>query len=204
MGMDFSLFVLLVLLPGIAAMKIHDVVTGEGKREFELSLLTAAMYVVVVYGLLALLGRIEALGITSSPAATAFKPITLMYLALLVALVGGVAGVGDERRWLPRLAEWCGLSRRGWRNTWADAFRECEDQWVSVHLADGRRVTGWASTISSDGKEPSVFLHRSDKSNVVITLPDNKHEMEVLGRGVLVTRHAEIRLVEFLDGVGGS
>ncbi len=199
--MEFSLIVLLVLFPGIAAMKIHDVITGEGKREFNLLLVSSSMYVVVVYGLLVALSKITALEITADLVSAGFAPITLAYLVGIVLLVGVLAGFGDEWRWLPRFTLWCGLSRRGWRNTWADAFRESEDQWVSVHLADGRRVTGWASVISSSDKRASIFVKSCKEGNALITMPDGKSEIEVCGKGVLVAPGAGVTLVEFLDGV---
>lgn len=201
--MEFSLVVLLVLLPGIAAMKIHDVIAGEGKREFNLLLASSAMYVIVVYGLLAALARITALRITVGFIPASFAPITLVYLAGIVLLVGFLAGIGDERRWLPRLTMRCGLSRRGWRNVWADTFRETEDQWVNVHLMDGRQVSGWASIISSSDKRASIFVRSCSGGDALITLPDGQNEIEVHGKGVLIAPDAGITLIEFLDGVDG-
>lgn len=199
--MDITWFVLLLLLPGAMAMKLRDAITGEGKRGFNDALLSASMYVLVVYGLVVLLSLARPLGLTPVPIGTRFNPWTIAAVVGISLVVGFVAGIVDERRWLLKLVSRFKLSRRGWRNTWADSFLLSSKQWVNVHLADGRQIDGWAQYYSGDAKRPSIYVARGSNPGEEVTIlsPDGQKETSIPGLGVLITPEAKITLVQFLD-----
>jgi|GEM_PF-3794816 len=194
--MEVTWAVLLVLLPGVLAMKLRDAITGTGKREFKESLLSAAMYVMVVYGLLGLLSLVEALKLTPLPWVDDFNPWTIAAVAAIALFVGAVIGIADEFRVLQKLALKLGLSHRGWRNAWADAFDDARGSWVNVCLADGREIDGWAKFYSSDGKAPLIYIKEA-----TILSADKRNAATVEGPGVLVTPNAGVTLVQFLAPV---
>jgi len=192
--LDITWFVLLILLPGVLAMKVHDALTGTGKRELKESLLSSAIYVMVVYGLLGLLSLVKAWNLTPIPLDGDFNPWTIAAVVGLSCAVGGTAGIADERQWLQRAARRLGFSYRGWRNTWADAFADAKGSWVNVCLSDGREIDGWARFYSSDGKAPMIYLKEAS-----ILSADKRSCTPVKGPGILVTPNAKISLVQFLD-----
>ena len=191
--MDVTWFVLLILLPGVLAMKIRDAVTGTRKREFKESLLSSAMYVMVVYGLLGALSLVKIWGRTPIPLGETFNSWTIAAVVLIACAVGAIAGIADEYQWLRKPARRLGLSHRGWRNTWADAFADASGSWVNVCLSDGREIDGWAKFYSSDGKVPMIYLKEASMLSA-----DKQTCAEVKGPGVLITPNAKISLVQFL------
>lgn len=199
-----SWIIVLVLFPGILAMKVRDVITGTGKRTFDESLIAGAIYMLLVYGVLTLLS-LAGMGLTPLPIGenASFNPWTAFAAILIALAIGSLSGLSDEWGWALRMAHWRDLCSRGWRNTWFDTFRLNKRKWVSVHLENGIQITGWAQLISDDGKQPSIYVAKGDEDDekVIITTADGSRMLEVPGPGVLVTANAKITLIEFLEGV---
>jgi len=195
--------VLVLLLPGVIAMKVHDVFIGGGKREFKDSLVSSAMYVLVVYGLLFLLGRVRQLGITPLPIGSEFNPWTLVWVLVIAACVGFAAGLSDERRFMLRVAKCLGARTRGWRSTWLDSFQiQGSKKWACVYLKDGTRVLGWVRYGANAAEEGSLFVARGDHGNEPVRLwpAGEDGPFPISGPGVLLAPGAEVSLVALLEG----
>jgi hypothetical protein len=82
---------------------------------------------------------------------------------------------------------------------WDRAFDRIED-WVVVHLEDGRRLRGWPNMWSDFGENCSLFLTRAT------WLDEDNKEIEVGGKGMLVlpTPTSKITFVQFLDRPKGE
>ncbi len=201
--MEVSWLVLLLLLPGILAMKLHDAFTGKTRRELKNSLVSAAMYVLVVYGVVFLLSLAKPLGLTPIPIGVEFNPWTIVCVLGVAVVVGYIAGLADERRWLLEVARHLGGSSRGWRGTWLDSFLlRGRKKWACVYLKDGTRVMGWAKHFASLEEENTLFVARGVHGNEpVLIWPIGKDSpYPIDGPGVLVAPAAEVSLVAFLEG----
>jgi hypothetical protein len=204
---DAVLLALILLLPGLLALRIRDAITETKTREFKESLLCGAMYVVVVYGILVALSFAKRLGLTPMPIGKGivFNPWTVLAVFLIACLIGLVAGIVDEKRLIQKAAIRIGLSSKGWRNSWVDAFRDSKRCWACVYLKDGTRIQGWSLYQSASSELPTVFLARGDREYggepVYLWPPNVEKPIPIEGPGILITPAAEISLVAFLDGL---
>jgi len=201
--MEVSWLVLLLLLPGIIALKFHDAITGTGRREFKHLLVSAALYVLVVYGVVFLLSLAGPLNLTPIPLGVEFNPWTIAWVLGVAVSVGWVAGLADEHRWLLRAVKRLGASRRGWRGTWVDSFLlRGRKQWACVYLKDGTRILGWPQHFSSPEEENVLFIARGKHASEPVRIwpPDRDQSYPIDGPGVLVAPAAEVSLVAFLEG----
>jgi len=104
-----------------------------------------------------------------------------------------LSGIIVGRDWHYRAARRLRLTRRtGRADVWQDVFEDIRGSWLTVYLADGRRVLGWARYYSDEGKKPSLFLRQASWVN------DDGSVETVDGEGIIITESAEIRYVEFL------
>ncbi len=120
-------------------------------------------------------------------------PESLVNLGLSSLVLGMASGivVGNDLHY--RWARWFKLTTRTGRDdVWQDALGDISGNWMLIHLADSRRVMGWARYYSDNGKSSSVFL--KDASWV----EDDDSMIPIEGEGVLVTEASQIRYVEFL------
>jgi hypothetical protein len=201
--MEVSWLVLLLLLPGILAMKLHDVLTGRTRRELKDSLVSAAMYVLVVYGIVFLVSLAEPLGLTPIPMGVDFNPWTIACVLGVATLVGWLAGLADNRRWLLEAAKRVGGSGRGWRGAWLDSLLlRGRKKWVCVYLKDGTRILGWAKHFASLEEENTLFIAAGEHGNepVQLWLTGRDAAFPVPGPGVLLAPAAEVSLLVFLEG----
>ena len=201
--MEVSWAILVVLLPGIVALKFHDAITGTGRREFKEMLVTSTLYVLVVYSISFAISLLPDAPVTLIVGAADINEWTLLIVMPIALLVGWVAALADEHRWAVTVAKWLGQSKRGWRGAWLDAFLiHGRKMWACVYLKDGTRILGWVKYGSSPTEEQALFVARGGKGNqpVQVWLKGEPEPYPIDGPGVLVSPSAEISLVAFLQG----
>lgn len=202
-GMEVSWLVLLLLVPGILAMKLHDAFTGRTRRDPKGVLVSAAMYVLVVYGVAFLISLAKPPGLTPIPTSSDFSPWTIAWVLSIAAFVGWFAAQADEHRWLPWIARLLGGSHRGWRGAWLDSFLlRGKKRWVCVYLKDGTRILGWVKHFASLEEENTLFIAAGECGNEPVRVwpADKDAAFPVDGPGVLLAPAAEVSLVVFLEG----
>lgn len=202
--MEVSWRIFLILLPGIIAIKLHDVITGTTRREFKQLIVTSVMYVLVVYGFSFSLSLIPWMPVTLMPeSVNDFVGWTIPIVLLIAVLVGWVAALADEHRWAWRVAKKIGKSNRGWRGAWLDSFLiHGRKKWACVYLGDGTRILGWVKYGSSPTEEQALYIARGENGQepVLVWAPGAKEPYPIDGPGVLIPPSAKISLVAFLQG----
>jgi hypothetical protein len=201
--MEVSWGVLVILLPGIIALKLHDAITGIGRREYKEMILTSVLYVLFVYGVAFSISLIPGAPVTLVLDGDAFNGWTIPIVLASAFVVGWVAAIADEHRWAFHMAKWLGRSNRGWRGAWLDAFLlHGRKKWACVYLKDGTRVLGWVKYGSSPTEEQALYVARGERGDepVLVWRPSDAEPYPIEGPGVLIPPSSEISLVAFLRG----
>jgi len=191
----------LVLLPGIFAVLIRDMLVETETRSVQRTFVNAAIFDVLIYVCLLALSP---LGLTSYPSSEPFNIMTVVVAFILAVGFGVVSGAGSSQGIWQRILFKLGWTKKGPKNTWVDGFQQAEEAeaWAYVYLKDGRRVFGVPKYCSADGDRTSVFLVRGTKGKEPVTIydKDGQNPIQLNGPGVLITPAAEITLLAFLDG----
>lgn len=198
-----ALQIIILLLPGFLALRIRDGIAETSKRESKEAWLPALLFDLPIYLLLLVVSRIPQFALTPTLTEGGFNPMTLLAVLMIASAVGVVAGLVDEKRWIRTLMIKLGISRKGWRNAWADSFRQAKKCWAIVYLKDGTRVFGWPQFYSADDKEPTIFLAAGKRGGEPVTIipPGATYQIPIRGPGVLLVPSAGVTRLEFLEGV---
>lgn len=199
-----ALIAALLLLPGLLALRIRDAMTETETRDYKNTIMSALLYVVVVYGIVALLALVEPWHLTPLPTDPRFNPWTFLAMFCVAVSVGFLAGLIDNKRWVQSAALALDLSDKTWRNAWVDAFKDAERKWVCVYLKDGSRVVGWVKYHSASAEQPTLYVARGPVQShhaPALYIPAGTDEpTPIEGPGILLPPSAGITLVAFLDG----
>ena len=200
-----TLAIAALLLPGFLALRIRDGLASSRARKVSEAWLPALLFDLPIYLILLAVSQVERFGLTPTLESSGFNPMTLLAALLIAIVVGIIAGLLDEKRVIRTAMIWLKLSRKGWRNAWADSFLHTRGSNANIVLKDGTQLYGWARYFSSDAKDCTVFLARNEKCGeaVSIKLPTGE-EFDIDGPGVLITPEAGISLVEFVDPVAAD
>ncbi|MBI5710555.1 MAG: hypothetical protein HZC42_09675 [Candidatus Eisenbacteria bacterium] len=201
-----SVRVLVTLLPGFLSLKIKDFFLPPLRSSpFEQSLgivaFAVANYVITATAtkLVLVPGWLSLPELGAAPPAGPSALLQHLYALSIFSLgTGLVAGliVGHDLHY--RLARGLRLTNRtGRQDVWQDTFAEYTGNWLVVHLADERRIVGWAQFFSDHGGRPSLFLRQAS------WVEDDGTMSAVGGEGLLVCQSAEVKYVEFRGTEGG-
>lgn len=197
-----ALAILMLLLPGFLALRIRDGIAETRKRSANEAWLPALLFDLPIYLILLGIAKVKTFGLTPTLSGKDFNPMTVLAALAIAVAVGVIVGVLDEKRIIRSFLVVTGISRKGWRNAWADSFRAARGCYANVRLKDGTELYGWPKFYSAGPESCMIFLARRgpQRDQVSIRQPGEKaKEFEIEGPGVLITPEAEITFVEFVD-----
>lgn len=172
---------LLALLPGfLTAAIVGAFVLREERSIFE-RLVQALIYTFLAHVLWTALGRFFPTNATSQ----------LMGLAGCAVFWGVILTWAINTGTVHDLLRWCGLTQAGSRPTeWYDVFYR-KEEYVILHLKDGRRIFGW----------PDVYPERADKGHILLEdaqwLHGDRDESSAQQVDYLISV-TDVRFVEFI------
>lgn len=195
-----TLVIAVLLLPGFLALRIRDGIASTKPRRPSESWLPALLFDLPIYLILLAVAQVERFGLTPTLEHAGFNPWTVLAALGIAVVVGLVAGLLDEKRVVRWVMIKARISRKGWRNAWADSFRAAQGSYANVILKNGTEIYGWPKFFSAGADKNTVFIARGDKHpQPVSILQPGGREFEVEGPGVLITPQAEVTLVQFVD-----
>lgn len=116
----------------------------------------------------------------------------LIFLTLIFTLVFPLIwGTIVYRDWHMKLLRWAKLTERTSRDTaWDDVFIR-ERRFITLHLVDGRRITGWPLYYSNNKDQGFIFISKAK------WIDDENQYVETGSFGILISRE-KIELTEFM------
>ena len=198
-----SLLVVLLLMPGFLAGRVFSHLAVQRRRSALDALGEIVLFellIVAAYGVGSdRLGWWPALawpatGSAEAPSVDVLRAngpaiTALLGLAILFGVVMGWIHNLDQPLSLLR---YFGLTQQSTHATvWQGALYS-HRSWIVVHLESGERIVGWPRRFSDTPEESALFL-----SNAAF-VGDGDELSEIQGPGILLTREAQIRMIEFL------
>nr|VFJ62609.1 MAG: hypothetical protein BECKDK2373C_GA0170839_10999 [Candidatus Kentron sp. DK] len=116
----------------------------------------------------------------------------LIFLTLIFTLVFPLIwGTIVYRDWHMKLLRWAKLTERTSRDTaWDDVFIS-ERRFITLHLVDGRRITGWPLYYSNNKDQGFIFISKAK------WIDDENQYVDTGSFGILISRD-KIGLTEFM------
>lgn len=206
--------VLVVLFPGVLALKIIEGMTEVKRRsEFD-KIATAVGFSLAIY--FAYLGISFWWGLPHFPVrynpdgiwpvyVNGWGVLAVFLLTLTLAYLGGIL---LDRQFFARINWGFWLTSKtigGPESAWLQAFSENADKYVRVHMKDGTVIQGAIDYYSDDVSVPEVFLgskyvNIGNKAETVWIKKPGK-DIQFVGRsGILITKDSTISYIVFLDG----
>ncbi len=181
---------LLVVLPGVIAIKVYDLFYPPEKRDFGSSLLEA-----VAYGLINLAFWVWPLLHINQKGFMEQHPVwyALLSFCFLVLSPGGLALLAVKAR----NTRWVG-SRLGYptKTAWDDFFKRRRECWILFHLKDGKMLGGYfgpKSYASTFPQLPEVYVEEVWRVD-----QEGRFLEKVEGTLGMVIRPADCERLEFL------
>ena len=198
-----SLLVVLLLLPGFLAGRVFSLVAVQRRRstlEFLGEVVLFEFLVMCAYGVgsdylswpALVWPDSSAIGAKSVDILRDNAPALTSLLGLSIVSGIGIGWLHNIDQPLTLLRE-LGMTRQSSHATvWQGAFYS-RGRWMIVHLASGERIIGWPTQFSDTPEEGALFL-----THAAFVGKDDRLT-EIRGPGILLTKEAGIRMVEFLD-----
>lgn len=182
---------LLIVFPGILAIKVHDLFYPPQKRDFGSSLLEAATYGLINFGIWVWpLLYINQADFAKNHAGW----YTLGSFVFLVASPILLACLLAWARTWPLVTKWIGWPNK---SAWDDFFKKSRESWVLFHLKSGKMLGGYygeQSYATSFPDEPEIYVEE------VWRVDENGHFVEkVDGTFGMILKQAECERLEFLE-----
>jgi hypothetical protein len=205
-GGTVGLYLFLYLLPGILGELVYEFIV-EGEKRETLDRIAGALVLALISALappllfgLALTPHVEVRNETPPDVILeAFlQPRHLIVTTLVAAIVAALFAVVQNHGWLYRLLRTLRMTKKtGDNDIWQQTFYLYPDRWVSLELADGRRLVGWPSRFSSSGQPRALLLGNAKWYSFD---EDGKVREEIVaGPGVYVGKFDDIVAIEILD-----
>jgi hypothetical protein len=193
-----SLAVLVILLPGFLAARIHQRLIFDRDRSELDKIVQALLYSFVIYVVYTIFR--QPLPFRFNPVVTEAgthyeiqsDPLRLVALLGISVVLAVLLAYIAENDFAGRLFRKLGVSERTWRDSiWSDVFHDYGEA-VRVELADGRSVMGWLRLYSDSAQESSLFLERA------AWVDENDQLQHIKGPGIFLTKESGILAVSFL------
>ena len=188
---------LMLLMPGLLSSSLFNLLRRkQGLTSFD-KIIESFLFAFLIYIALNLtygwepLAQAKKVGtdvVYTFSADTCLIMLTIVYSVALPLIWGAVV----HYDWHMKLFRALKLTDRTSRDTaWDDVFTD-EKRFVTVHLKDDRRISGWPLYYSNNKDEGFIYLSQSAWLN------DNNEYIDTQSHGVLINREM-VELVEFMD-----
>lgn len=191
-----TLNLLMLLMPGLLSSVIYNLIRRKSDTATFEKIIESLIFTFIVY---------VAISVTHTwqPLATATKVgtevtytinkdtclilLTLFYAIAFPLILGSIVHHDLHMK----LFRWAKLTDRTSRDTaWDDVFTD-EKRFITVHLEDERRISGWPLYYSNNKDEGFIYLSQ------VAWLDDSNQYIESDSHGILISK-AKIDLIEFM------
>lgn len=188
--------VLMLLIPGLISMRILETIRRKEIESAVNKLIESFIFSFLIYIAVAFIYKWEPIAkaekvgneITYSICTDYFLLAITLGLSVLFPLVLGAVVHNDYHMVVLRFLR---VTNRTSRDTaWDDVFTN-HVRFLTIHLKDGRRVTGWPEYYSNSPDEGFIYLSQASWIN-----SDNKY-FDTESHGLLINRD-EMELIEFM------
>lgn len=193
--------VLGIILPGLMALKIQDLLTTGEEKPLHEQIIFALLYSYVIYLLTSLILDTWEPLITfkdnAGSTAFVFTPnksaiFTVTFISILLPLLISLSKHADiPMKWLRKFKF---TKKSSMENTWSDTFHN-EHRMIQIYLKDQRIIRGWPHRYSSDPKDGFIYLANPIWINTDAGVNDPDY-IETNAHGFLISRE-EIDFIEF-------
>ena len=193
--------VLSLILPGLLAMKIQDMIISSEDRPTHEQIILALIYSYLIYLLSALTFttweplisfKTEADAMVMNLSTNKKQLVLVIVLSIFLPFIYSWAHQKDiPMKWLRKMKV---TKKASMANTWADTFHN-ESRMINIHLKDEREVRGWPHRYSSIPNEGYIYLTYPTWVNHEGTTPEDYY-IETNAHGFLIAIE-DIDFIEF-------